>query len=72
MAERRKADRQAAAKKGAATRQRKAAEKSAADAKRSATSVGKATISTVKSLGEAVKQGARSVANRIGAVRKKG
>jgi len=66
MAQRTKADRQAAAKKGAATRQRKAAEKSGADAK----SVGMAALSTAKSLGEAVKQGTEAVSSRVGASRK--
>jgi len=70
MAQRKKADRQAAAKKGAATRQRKAAAKSGADAKRSGQGVGNAAISTATSLGEAVKQGAKAVASRVGAVRK--
>lgn len=70
MAERTKADRQAAAKKGAATKQRKAAQKNAADAKRSATSVGNAAVATAKSFGEALKQGARSVASRVGGSRK--
>jgi len=70
MAGRTKADRQAAAKKGAATRQRRAAGKSGADAKSSATHVGKAGISTAKSFAEAVKQSAKSVASRVGAGRK--
>ncbi len=70
MAQRTKADRQAAAKKAAATRQRKAAEKSGADAKGSAMGVGMAALSTAKSLGEAVKQGTKAVASRVGAVRK--
>ncbi|MDQ3587426.1 MAG: hypothetical protein M3375_03625 [Actinomycetota bacterium] len=70
MAQRTKADRQAAAKKAAATRQRKAAEKSGADAKGSAMGVGVTAIATAKSLGEAVKHGAKAVASRVGAVRK--
>ena len=53
MAKRTKADRQAAAKKGAATRQREAAEKSGAEAKRSGKSAGKAAISTAGSLQQA-------------------
>jgi hypothetical protein len=70
MAERTKADRQAAAKKGAATRQRNAAEKSATDAKHSAKASGNTAISTVKSFGETVKQGVKSLVTRVGAGRK--
>jgi hypothetical protein len=70
MAERTKADRQAAAKKGAATRQRNVAKKSATDAKQSAKASGDAAISTAKSLGETVKQGVKSLATRLGAGRK--
>ncbi len=71
MAERTKADRQAAGKKAAATRQRTAAEKSGADAKDSATGAGMLAISTAKSLGEAVKQGVKAVSSRVGALRKR-
>ncbi len=71
MAERTKADRQAAARKGAATRKRNAAEKSATDAKQSAKVSAGAAISTAKSLGETVKQGVRSLVTRVGAGRKK-
>lgn len=70
MAGRTKADRQAAAKKGAATRKRKAAQTSGADAKRSGKSAGKAASSTAGSLGGAVKQGAKAVASRVGLGRK--
>jgi hypothetical protein len=70
MADRTKADRSAAAKKGAATRKRNAAEKSGADAKQSAKATGNAAISTAKSLGETVKQGVKSLATRVGAARK--
>jgi hypothetical protein len=70
MAQRTKADRQAAAKKGAATMQRNAAEKSATDAKQSAKASGNAAISTAKSLRETVKQGVKSLATRVGAGRK--
>ena len=70
MAQRTKADRQAAAKKGAATMQRNAAEKSATDAKPSAKASGNAAISTAKSLRETVKQGVKSLATRVGAGRK--
>jgi len=64
MAQRTKADRQAAAKKGAATKQRKAAQKGAADAKSSAGSAGKAAVETAKSLGEAIKQGVKAITKR--------
>jgi hypothetical protein len=70
MAERTKADRSAAAKKGAATRQRNAAAKSGTDAQQSAKASGNAAISTAKSLGETVKQGVKSLASRVGAGRK--
>jgi hypothetical protein len=70
MAQRTKADRQAAAKKGAATRQRRGAQKSGADVKQSGKSAADAALSTVKSVGDAVRQGAKSVASRVGAIRK--
>ena len=71
MAQQTQAQRKAAAKKGAATRQRKAAQKSGADAKRSATSLGKQAVSTAGSIGAALVQGAKAVVGRVGAARKR-
>lgn len=70
MAQRTKADRQAAAKKGVATKQRKAAGESGGDARRSAETAAKTALSGVKSLGSAFKQAGKAVASRVGADRK--
>jgi len=70
MAQRSKADRQAAAKKGAATRQRNAAAKSGGDAKRAGESSANTAVSAVKSFGDMVQQAGKSLASRIGAARK--
>lgn len=70
MAQRSKADRQAAAKKGAATRKRNAAAKSGEDAKGSAESTANAAVSAAKSFGDMVQQAGKSLASRIGAARK--
>jgi hypothetical protein len=69
-AERTHADRQAAAATGAATRHRTPAAKGDTDAKQSAKASGNAAISTVRSLGETVKQGVKSLVTRVGAGRK--
>jgi hypothetical protein len=69
-AERTKADRQAAAKKGAGMTQRKASERSGPDAERSAKASGNAASSTARSLGETVKQVVTSLAARVRAARR--
>jgi hypothetical protein len=68
-AERTDADRQAATT-GAATRHPTPAAEGGTDAKQSAKASGNAAISTVKSLGETVKQGVKSLVTRVGAGRK--
>ena len=68
--QRSKADRQAAAKKGAATRKRNAAAKSGEDAKRSAEGTANSAVSAAKSFGGMVQQAGKALANRIGAARK--
>ncbi len=69
VAQRTKADQQAAAKPDAATRRHTA--QSGADAKQSARASNHAAISAAKSLGKTVKQGVKSLATRVAAGRKR-
>ena len=62
-----KAQRQAAAKKGAATRKGKAAASNAKDAKGASRDTGKSFTGAVKAVGSTVKNAAGSVAQRAGA-----